>query len=504
MRVWAAIGILLVPALVAASPAGPTPWWETTLADADRDRVDDALALLPPGDVVTVLARFDGVPGASQVDALVRAGFPPTSVYRHFDVAAVRTAPADIPRLLGVSGVVFVERDMEIVPLLAQSVPLIGAPTVWKDFGATGEGVTIAVLDDGAYEQHPDLAPRVKASFDASSPNAPGGLDVLGSAPVVPAGVEGHGTHVAGTIIGPGTQSNGRYKGVAPDASFVDVKVFNAPNRTSSEIVLRGLDWVVSNMERFDIRIASMSIGGAASDGQDALSKAVDVAVDKGLIVVAAAGNNGPKAQTIGSPGAAEKAITVGAVDKKKAIASYSSRGPTKDGRPKPEIVAPGSAITSTVPPSSTSGVGTLLRGQTTVYYGELTGTSMAAPHVSGVVALMLEVNPDLTPFEVKQILVATAQDLGAKGRDNETGYGFVNAIAATRIAQDPTLLGSPEFAAILGTLPPPGEESFMTRASVELQSFVRTGQIWIAGALSLLVIALVLTVALVQRRRRG
>lgn len=503
MRVWVSILLLLVPAAVAASPAPPGGWWESTLQDTDGDRIDDALAALAPRELATVLVAFDRVPTADDREALAQAGFAASSVYAHFDVVAVRASPVDLPRLLRVPGVVFVEQDMPIERLLAQSVPLIGAPRVWKDHGATGEGITIAVLDDGAYEQHPDLSGKVRASFDASSPTAPGGLDVLGSVPVVPAGFEGHGTHVAGTIVGPGSQSNGRYKGVAPGADFVDVKVFSGPNRTSSEIVLRGLDWTLSNAERNGVRVVSMSIGGAPSDGHDALSRAVNVAVDKGLIVVAAAGNAGPKPGTIGSPGAAEKAITVGAVDKSKMLAKYSSRGPTADGRLKPEIVAPGSAITSTVPPSSTTSVSNVLKAQPQVFYGELSGTSMAAPHASGVIALMLEVNPDLTPFEVKQILVATAQDLGSKGRDNETGYGIVDAVAAARVAKDPTLLGSPQFAAALGTLGTPGAESFSTRAQVELESLVRTGKVWIVAAASAAVIALV-TVAELARRRRA
>lgn len=504
MRGLFAIVLLLSPLALAAPPA-PTPWWETTTLDQDRDGLDDALALALRGqDPLVVLAAFDRVPTADDRAALQSAGFEIAQWYEHFDVVAVRTSPAAVARLLDVPHVVFVEANDVIVPLLRESVPLTGAPQVWKQYAATGKGQVIAVLDDGAFEQHPDFDGKVAASFDAGLSGPVGPFTLPASTPVVPAGDDGHGTHVAGTIVGPGTQSSGAYKGVAPDARFVDVKVFRGPNQTNSDIVLRGLDWTLSNRERYDIRVASMSLGGRASDGKDALSRAVNVAVDKGLIVVAAAGNAGPGEETIASPGAAEKAITVGAVDKQKRIASYSSRGPTLDGRMKPDLVAPGSGITSTIPPTSTTTVRGFLGGSRDIYYGALSGTSMAAPHVSGVIALMLEVNPELGPSDIKRILLATAQDLGPKGVDPDTGYGFVNAIAAVQVANDPTLLESPQFAAILGTLPEPAKEDLFARAQVELERARRDGTLMLYGGVALAVgLAVILVVALASRRRR-
>lgn len=499
--------MVLAPMLFVASSTGATaPWWESTTLDVDGDGIDDALmASLAGTDPLVVLVDYAGVPTAAQRDAVV-AGFELVAAYDHFDVLAVRVLPSQITSLLQLPGVVFIERNDDIDRQLKESVPLIGAPQVWKTYKATGKGVVVAVLDDGAFEQHPDLRAKVAGSYDAATTSGIGPFAVPASIPVVPAGDEGHGTHVAGTIVGAGDQSGGAYKGVAPDATFVDVKVFSGPNSTSSDIVLRGLDWVLSNAPRLDIRVASMSLGGRASDGNDALSRAVNVAVDKGLIVVASAGNTGPGSGTVSSPGAAEKAITVGAVDKQKKLAPYSSRGPLLNGRIKPDLVAPGTEITSTVPPTSTAIVGGLLRTRAspTIYYAALSGTSMAAPHVSGVIALMLQVNPDLTPFEVKQILIATAQDLGTKGLDPETGYGFVNAIAATQVALDPTLLDTPQFASTLRTLPEPPEESFITRAQAEIQAAQRQGLLPIYGGIAFLILALiVLVVALIVRRKR-
>lgn len=504
IRGSALAALLLAPALLATVGADTSAaWWESTLLDLDGDRIDDALVPELHGrEPLIVLVAYDGVPTSREHGALSEAGFEIVNEYEHFDVIAVRVLPTMIGGLLDLPGVVFVEKNDVIVKLLKDSVPLIGAPQVWKDHGATGRGVTVAVLDDGAFEQHPDLDGKVRASYDAGLASRPGFGTSPASAPIVPAGDDGHATHVAGIIVGPGTQSNGRYRGVAPDAQFVDVKVFAGPDQTNSDIVLRGLDWVLSNAARDGTRVASMSLGGRPSDGRDALSRAVNVAVDKGMIVVAAAGNAGPDPQTVASPGAADKAITVGAVDKQRRIASYSSRGPTLDGRLKPDIVAPGSAIVSTIPPSSTTVAGAAT-GKADAFYGSLSGTSMAAPHVSGVVALMLQVNPSLSPTEVKQILVATAQDLGVQGPDPDTGHGFVNAIAATQVADDPTLLSSPRFASIIAALPPPREEDLWTRGQVEFDALVRSGMLPTYGAIAAGVLVIFFAGVLIGRRRR-
>ncbi|HUR69965.1 MAG TPA: S8 family peptidase [Candidatus Thermoplasmatota archaeon] len=489
--------------LAALGTAG-APWWRSTSLDLDGNGLDDALELdLALGEPLVVLVAFATTPTAADRAAIVDAGYTIVHAYEHFDVVAVRALPETVPRLLDVPGVVFVERSDTVTTLLKDSVPLIGAPQVWRTYGSTGKGIVVAVIDDGAYEQHPDLTPKVAGSFDAALSGNGGVVGAMpASLPVLPAGLDGHGTHVAGTIVSDGGQSGGTYRGVAPDAKFVDVKVFSGPNQTSSDVVLRGLDWVISNADRLHIRVATMSLGGRVSDGKDALSRAVNVAVDDGIIVVAAAGNAGPGPGTVSSPGAAEKAITVGAVDKSKRIAPYSSRGPLSDGRIKPEVVAPGTAITSTVPPASTTSALSLLRGgRGEVYYGALSGTSMAAPHVAGVIALMLQVNPELGPFEVKQILVATAQDMSVKGPDGDTGYGFVNAIAATQVADDPTLLGSPQFASVLRTLPEPPKESFADRMAFEYERAVREGKLPVYVGLAIGVVSLLVTGGVVGTR---
>lgn len=169
----------------------------------------------------------------------------------------------------------------------------------------------------------------------------------------------------------------------------------------------------------------NMSLSTAnPSDGRDALSQAVNAAVDAGIIAVVSAGNSGPDAFTVGAPAAAEKAITVCAMrdpgESGWSLGYFSSRGPALDGRIKPDICAPGVRITSVM-------------AGTTDRYVAYSGTSMSSPYVAGVVALMLEANPYLTVADVKEYLYDTAQDWGRPGRDNEYGYGRVNAYRAVQ-----------------------------------------------------------------------
>ncbi|MEA3200852.1 MAG: serine protease AprX [Thermoplasmata archaeon] len=475
---WGLILILLaLPLGARAVPGGDPPWWTRTYLDQDHDGIDDSLQALTGHEPISVFLDYATMPTPAQRAALDQAGIEVAQSYHNFPFLVVRALPAQVASLRAMPGVVLVEHDAPMYLMLKDSVPLIGAPQVWKDYGATGKGQTVAIIDDGAFEQHPDFKDKIVDHFDAGgiAPTGPGGITV-----VAPAGTEGHGTHVAGIAVGGGGQSGGLYKGVAPDASFVNVKVFTAANSTTASVVLKGLDWVLDHMKSDNIRVATMSLGGTPSDGNDAICQGVNQAVEKGLVIVAAAGNAGPGPQTITAPGAAANAITVGAVDKQKRIAGYSSRGPTVATHlQKPDIVAPGSDITSTVPPS-TSSVSGLFGQQSAGFYGTLSGTSMATPHVAGVVALMLQVNPQLTPQDVKKILLVTAQDLGPKGRDNDTGFGFVNAIAAVQVAKDPTLLGQPQFASLLATVPAPAKQSPIEQFTYDMDAMVREGKAYV------------------------
>ena len=429
----------------AAPPDGPggrggaAPWWARSGLDADRDGLDDALGEGPPGEPLRVLLAYDHHPGPGDLARAEAAGARVDLAPRHFPLLAATAPRAALPALAALPGVVLVEREDALHRHLAESVPLVRAPEAWEETGATGKGVAIAVLDDGVFGTHPDFEGKVVARFDAA-PAAPGGALPLPDAAPLPSGGRGHGTHVAGIAAGTGARSGGAYRGVAPGALLVDVKVFGADDKATSATVLRGLDWVLDHAEETGVRVVVLSLGGRFSDGTDALSRAVDEATARGLVVVVSAGNGGPGPGSVTSPGTAATAITVGAVDKTLRPAPFSARGPTPDGRLKPDLVAPGVDITSTVPPASTTALEGVLSGRGTLLYGPLSGTSMAAPHVAGAAALLLEANPALAPGEVKRALLEGARDLGEPGPDPVTGHGLLDVQAAARLASPEAL----------------------------------------------------------------
>jgi serine protease AprX len=287
---------------------------------------------------------------------------------------------------------------------------------------STGRGVTIAIVDTGIYE-HPDLKGRIK-----------GFKDLVGGKRK-PYDDNGHGTHVAGCAAGDGTSSQGRYKGAAPRAELVGVKVLNKTGSGSMSTMLAGIDWVIANQVQYNINIMSMSLGGKPQGGcaADPLCQAVERAWDAGIVVVVAAGNDGQDGPgSVSTPGISPKVITVGAMDDRGSpgraddqLAAFSSRGPAPDGVTKPDILAPGVNITSLRSPRSylDKANGSARVGE---WYFTLSGTSMATPIVSGIIAQILEDRPSLTPDTVKARLLATAEDRGLPA--NDQGRGYVNA----------------------------------------------------------------------------
>ena len=312
----------------------------------------------------------------------------------------------------------------------------VGAPTVWSQYGLTGAGVTVAVVDSGV-AAHPDLGSRLVAAIDFTSP-AP----VVSPVPLGDPG--GHGTHVAGLIAGDGSASRGSYTGVAPGANVVDVRVIRADGTTDLSTVLRGLQWVLQNRHAYGIRVVNMSFGAVArtSYTQDVLATAAEVLTFAGIVVVVAAGNAGPASGTIATPAIDPYVVSIGALDDAgtvttadDSLAAFSSRGPTIDGIAKPDVVAPGRKMVSLRAPGSTLDLRYPERRIATdplldPSYFMLSGTSMAAPVVAGVAALLLQRDPTLTPGQIKYRLVASALRLPF-GVTNETGAGMVNVAAA-------------------------------------------------------------------------
>ena len=313
----------------------------------------------------------------------------------------------------------------------------IGATVAWAQYGLTGNGVTVAVVDSGV-AAHPDLGSRLLAAIDFTS-----ATPTVSTSPLGDPG--GHGTHVAGLIAGDGTSSGGLYAGVAPKADLVDVRVIGADGSTTLSIVLRGLEWILQNRRSYNIRVVNMSFGAAArlSYTDDLLATAAEVLTFAGLVVVVAAGNSGPGPATITTPAIDPFVITVGALDDAgtpslldDSIASFSSRGPTPvDGIAKPDLVAPGRKMVSLRAAGSTLDTLFPLRRVGTdpladPAYFVLSGTSMATPVVAGVVALLLERDPSLTPAQVKYRLVSTTTPL-AFANAFSAGSGMVNVPAA-------------------------------------------------------------------------
>jgi subtilisin family serine protease/photosystem II stability/assembly factor-like uncharacterized protein len=299
---------------------------------------------------------------------------------------ARRAAPAD-PGLF--AGIEKIWLDQTVEATLAESVPQIGAPTVW-DGGYDGTGIVVAVLDTGIDATHPDLAGAVVDAFNFT--NSPSETDR-----------HGHGTHVASIVAGSGAASGGARKGVAPGAGLLNGKVLADNGFGSTSWIIAGMEWAARDK---GADIVSMSLASVSTDGSDPMSQAVDSLTSAyGTLFVAAAGNAGPRAETVAAPGAASAALTVGAVDKSDGLAGFSSRGPrVGDFAIKPDITAPGVSIVAA------RASGTSLGTPVDDLYTQASGTSMATPHVAGAAALLAQRRPDWDPAELKAALVTTAE----------------------------------------------------------------------------------------------
>jgi subtilisin family serine protease len=270
---------------------------------------------------------------------------------------------------------------------LDESVPQIGAPTAWQA-GFTGKGVTVAVLDTGIDATHPDFAGRIADARDFTSDNSTD--DTIG-----------HGTHVASTVAGSGAASNGKYRGVAPDATLVVGKVCQEGGCPDSAIIA-GMEWATKEKKA---QVVNMSLGGVDTPDIDPLEEAVNrLTAETGALFVVAAGNEVNGYNQVSSPSTADAALSVGAVDKKDVEAPYSNVGPRLgDGGVKPDIAAPGTDITAAR--AANSGL-----PSTDGPYTTASGTSMATPHVTGAAALLLQGNKNWHAADVKSALVSSAQ----------------------------------------------------------------------------------------------
>ncbi|WP_372761570.1 S8 family serine peptidase [Pseudoalteromonas sp.] len=397
-----------------------------------------------------VYVGFDTIPGDAQLEQLRQAGVNMQDVKAYKTIPYVRMTVnyQEIQTIAQLSGVTRVES----IPMMYaknnnanKTSGIINSdnkrfPTVHAHLGITGRDVVVAILDTGVndahdiltgYPGHESFVGKFIAGGDfyagqvlLNTPNS------MSSNPVDRGEMlsSNHGTHVAGTTLG----GVGMHMGAAPDAQLVDVKVLSDAGLGFGSA--DGVEWAIINKANYNIKVLNLSLGGVDnSDGTDAGSQAINAAYDAGIISLIAAGNDG-NTHYISSPAAADKAITVGAIDDSNTvqrsddrIASFSNEGPRLDDgdadaldEMKPEVSAPGVAIVSANGSLFSDGR----------QYKSLSGTSMATPHIAGVVALMLEANPHLTPAQIDATLRHTAEhryDWG-KVAVSERPYSHIDA----------------------------------------------------------------------------
>lgn len=276
--------------------------------------------------------------------------------------------------------------------------------------GYTGKGITVAVMDTGIVS-HSDFEHRILAFKDFTGRKQAMYDD------------NGHGTHVAGILAGSGKMSRGLYKGIAPECNLVIAKVLDRKGNGNTSHVLEAVDEIIAGKEKYNIRILNISVGmlpTANEQEKSSLMQAVEKAWNAGIVVIAAAGNNGPEENTVTVPGQCKSVITVGSIDDyigygKGLKNGYSGRGPTDCCVVKPEILAPGTGIKS----CSYRGNG----------YEIKSGTSMSAPIISGAIALLLQKYPEMTPAQVKLRLYERAVALHEPGKRHYWGVVYLNRL---------------------------------------------------------------------------
>ncbi len=420
--------------------------------DLDRDGIHDAIWVaiasdlhdwVDTNDTISVIVDFDHQPTSEDQEMLEReVDFRTQFRFHLIDSIAGRVAVDDIVEMSALPGVVLIELDGILTIQMNDVKDIHGIPMIWEDTGYTGKGSVVSIIDTGIDSEHVGLDDmdddnstndsKVIAFYDAvNNPDKTNGTEVKAYDD------QGHGSHCAGITAGTGAPTY-EYVGVAPKAQLVGVKVLDEGGSGSFATVMAGMQWTVDKRHDFNIRAASMSLGGFGliewtSSEEESVNRMANEMVRSGVALFIAAGNSAVSAQ-IGTPGSAEDVITVGALDKDTSIAVYSSQGPTEEGRIKPNIAFVGSSVMA---PEANSGDG----------YVGYSGTSMATPGAAGLAALMYQANPDLSPFDIRNIMQETstyrqchymlanepcAEDLIPKNRQNNVyGHGHVEGLPA-------------------------------------------------------------------------
>ncbi len=301
------------------------------------------------------------------------------------------------------------------------NIAQIQANLAWDLLGLTGSGVTVGIMDSGVDWQHPALQEQYRG-YRPHGPSDHEGNWFCATDEVYPYPIDvyGHGTHVTGTAVGR-QDADGVAIGVAPDAQWIAVKAFSDYGDAYDSWLHAAFEWLLAPAG--DPALAPDVVNaswGSPMGANDVFRPDLEALRAAGIVPIFAAGNDGPFPQTVGSPGSYPEAIAVGATDDLDRVTTFSSRGPSFWGETKPEVSAPGAQIRSSLPGGS---------------YGAYNGTSMATPHVTGLVALLLQADPTLTVNEVEALLTSTALPLGEQIPNNDTGWGRIDALNAAAVA---------------------------------------------------------------------
>lgn len=457
------------PPTAVPGPAGPAARSVSTLDPALAAALDAAA----PTERLTVIVNFDEtLTSTSAVSRAARGIGAGVVEFKHLSMLLALATPAQVAEIAALPGVQGVYANGTDRVLLRESVQSIRADQVWAS-GFTGKGVGIAILDSGINGMNPDVAypgktvQNVKFTIRAedftddttSAPRLGGGLLVENLQNTD--ATSGHGTHVAGIAAGSGASTNGAYRGVAPGAHLIGLSAGEGLSIVNSS-VLQAVDWLIENAAKYNIQVVNCSWGSNGTfDPADPVNEAMKKLYDAGMTVVFAAGNEGPGENTLNRRSVAPWVISVaagckvGVLDptnsqsqcgdgRDRVLANFSSRGIPGDGLYRPDVTAPGVRIVST---RANTGAVTLLGAtsdanvcnigvQNLANYTCMSGTSMAAPHVAGVVALMEEATGGrITPDQVLQVLTKTARPLSGYA-PWEVGAGFVDARAAVDAAR--------------------------------------------------------------------
>jgi serine protease AprX len=472
-----------------------TPWWQRTNLDQNRNGIHDALESTVGVTGIGLVYQTDVT--ENHLTTLEQLGLNVVDVIEAVNgvlLGSVNTSLA--PTLAGLDDVVMVEKygtvvfygDVQMLAVKARNSSMY--PDGAWDLGVSGVGVNIAMVDTGVDNEHPGLSEKFVAGYDAvcylhSDPTCYLDVQRRDDGTYDPDDGNQHGTACMGMAAATGFDASGaqtEFYGSAPDSALVDVRIGTDAGagpfenalveQRIYESAMNGIQWIIDNKDtawqgadgtNYGIDILSLSWGitsheSGGSDGNYMHDQILNEAMEAGIVVSVAAGNDGPDNDGLSGMGSSDLSLTVGATDdlntvnrEDDTIAGYSSRGPRADngdGNPlnelKPEISAPGSNIIQAEGCVTSGTCNNLLGGDAADngYTGRGSGTSYATPSVSGIMALMLEANPDLSPAEVKEIIKLTAERRGEATQpdvdpfwNRDFGWGMVDAYEATKMA---------------------------------------------------------------------